>query len=87
MIPYSVVQDKIIIDSHSVMTTDGKEIAINPSNLFNSFADGGEFGAGGKIAPIVNYVVNLYFGGKSKMVGATTLDEAKKLQLPKKTQS
>ena len=41
LIPYSVVQDKMIIPSHSVRTTDGNEIEINPNDLFNSFENGG----------------------------------------------
>lgn len=36
LIPYSVVQDKIIIGSHSVSTSDGNEIEINPNDLFDS---------------------------------------------------
>lgn len=40
-IPYSVVNDRMIIGSHSVSTTDGKEVEINPNDLFNSFAKGG----------------------------------------------
>ena len=41
LIPYSVVQDKMIFDSHSVITSDGNEIEINPNDLFDSFAFGG----------------------------------------------